>query len=146
MKIFLLFIIGFFFLNSILAQTKTNTENEFCVLKNLSFIDNNKIKYSIYQIIRNDDTCMPYSVIGFNIVVDFSHNERDIVEKLNRECWIKLLNNRNTDWAANLILYDLHKKDAFALMNKGTRKLWLKYLKPRDLIYWKKRAADKIEY
>ena len=64
--------------------------------------------------------------------------ERRIIKSINKEEWIKLLLNNKTDWAANLILYDLYKKNAVVFNTViKSRKDWINVSKDTDVSYWK---------
>ncbi len=53
--------------------------------------------------------------------------------------WQCLLDNPKTDWAANLILYQLYEKDAILYKKIKNRNDWLKTKKDEDIAYWKKK-------
>lgn len=53
------------------------------------------------------------------------------------EEWLCLLTNQATDWAANLILYQLHERDALLFKKIKKREDWVKGMKERDIAYWK---------
>jgi len=59
---------------------------------------------------------------------------------LSKEEWMFLLSDKTTDWAANLVLYHLFKKEAFdfAYSNIKDRTAWLIKKKYQDdILYWK---------
>ena len=103
---------------------------------NLAFIKNEKFKYSI--ILMSCDTCVPISNIGYRVKVQLSKKEEETVRKITFDTWKELLNNHNSDWAANLILYSIYDKDAFLLSKNDKRDLWVKYLKKEDFLFWDK--------
>ena len=109
------------------------------VSDDISFITNKKIKYSIPLTIC--DTCATISNIGgFKVFVDLSEKEEEIVRRINKKAWLMLLKNPKTDWAANLILYDIFDKNALLFsFPKLTRKDWLVCLREQDLKFWKNR-------
>lgn len=100
----------------------------------LTFINNKKIKYYIGLVAC--DTCAPIINIGYRVVVELSEKEQEIIKKINSKTWLKLLNNDSTDYAANLILYDIYDKDALILSMYDSKELWNKYLKKDDLEHW----------
>jgi hypothetical protein len=59
---------------------------------------------------------------------------------MNWNDWNFLLNSDSTDYAANLILYDIHNKDALIMtqiMSQTNRiEFWRKYRKNEDLKFW----------
>ncbi len=95
----------------------------------MEFINNKSLKYQI--IILACDTCAPISNIGYRVLVELSNNERKLIKKISYAEWMRLLISEKSDWAANLILYNLFDRDASLLARRDTRSLWLKYLKKR---------------
>jgi len=126
----------FIFLSLIVfgCYAQNNKHNEKIKTTNLAFISNEKIKYSI--VLMSCDTCAPISNIGYRVKVKLNKEEESKVRILTSDSWRKLLNNCNSDWAANLILYSLYDKDAFILSKNNNRNLWVKYLKKEDLDFW----------
>lgn len=112
-----------------------------CLIKNipvidLLFIKNQKIKHSI--VLMSCDTCVPIRNIGYRVIVELNKKNNAIVKKISKENWLKLLNNNCTDYAANLLLYSMYKKDALILSKNDGIESWRKYLKKDDLAYWSK--------
>jgi hypothetical protein len=103
----------------------------------IQFINNKDLKYKI--IILACDTCAPISNIGYRVLVVLSNNERKLVKKIKYDEWNLLLNSEKSDWAANLVLYNLFDKDAFLLARNPSRNLWVKYLKKDDIEFWHKK-------
>ena len=118
-----------------------NTRDSSKTLKNISFIENSKIKHEI--VLLACDTCVPITNIGYRVRVVLSENENEIIKKLNYENWMSLLSDNNSDWAANLILYNMYNKDAFLLARNDNRVLWITSFKQDDLKYWKKHLTKK---
>lgn len=112
-------------------NTKLN-ENKNTV--DLSFISNERIKYSI--VLRSCVTCVPIRNIGYRVNVQLNEEEEVKVKNITSETWKVLLNNSNSDWASNLILYSLYDKDALLLSMNDDRELWSKYYKKEDLDFW----------
>jgi hypothetical protein len=102
----------------------------------ISFINNEKIKYSI--VLKSCDTCVPISNIGYRVLVELNEKEDLIVKKLKKESWVSLLNDDKSDWAANLLLYYLHDKNAIIFRRKEAVEMWHSYFKKEDLDYWHK--------
>jgi len=122
------FALSFIYLSSA-AQEKplfTNNTLKYGVLKtSLEIVDTNKIRVPRYY-----------------IKVQLSDSIRSEVKKLNHAEWMKLLLDRNTDWAANLCLYDLFEKDAVIVrLFIATRKEWVRCCKEEDIEYWKKNLS-----
>lgn len=71
------------------------------------------------------------------IKVYFKKGIEKKIKGLQFEEWISLLSDEDTDWAANLCLYDIYKRDAsFLKIDKG-RSYWKKCCKENDLAFWK---------
>ena len=128
-------IVSIILLNSCYAQKKLNTEIKDCGKDDITFINNKTIDYSI--VMMSCDTCVPIRNIGYRVVVNLKEKDMKIIEKLNRNCWIALLQNDKSDWAANLILYSLKNEDAL-LLSQSDVDDWKKNLKKNDLIHWEK--------
>lgn len=73
----------------------------------------------------------------YMIDVKLSESEKKQLKALSKSFWIDCLQNTKTDWAANLLLYDLYEKDAIFYWNKiKTRSDWILIGKIEDLAYW----------
>lgn len=60
------------------------------------------------------------------------------LDTLSTTCWIYLLEDRNSAWKTNLLLYYLHDRDALYLVAR-TEEEWLSSdLRRDDIEYWKK--------
>ena len=103
----------------------------------LAFISNENIKFETF--LKSCVTCVPISNIGHRVRIHLSKEEEVKVRNITSETWKVLLNNSNSDWAANLILYSIYDKDAFLLSKYNNRELWSKNLKNEDLDFWNKK-------
>ena len=105
----------------------------------LSFIRNDSIKFA-YGFRTPSLLDKHYVPSYYDIHVTINKEERSTAKRLSRECWISLLNDKSTDWAANLILYDLYRKDAtdFRIFDLKSRDDWVLQMKKRDVAYWTK--------
>ena len=127
-------ILSFLVLGCFAQNKKPNTDLK---ATDLSFINNRTLKHQI--VILACDTCAPISNIGRRVRVTLSEKNELKVKQIAPETWIILLNNKKSDWAANLILYSLYNKDAFFLSRYDERELWIKHIKEEDLDFWKKK-------
>jgi len=100
----------------------------------LSFIQNKKMKYTIA--LKSCDSCIPIKNIGYKVILSLNNNQKDIVKKIEKRTWIKLLHDNDKDSAANLILYSINNREAFLLTTINSEEEWRKYLKEKDLEYW----------
>jgi hypothetical protein len=132
MKKYLLFI----FLSLVVfgCYSQSNKHNKKIKMTDLAFINNKKIKYSI--VLMSCDTCVPIKNLGYRVKMQLSKEEKIRVRSITSDAWKALLNNCNSDWASNLILYSLYDKDAFLLSKNNDRELWVKYLKKEDFDFW----------
>lgn len=126
MKLLFLFLV----ISSTLSGQSRNTHNS----ENLYFIKNGKIKYSV--VLLSCDTCVPIRNIGYRVIVKLKNVESKMLKKISKKTWIKLLQNKNTDFATNLILYSVYSKDALLLTKNESIQEWRKYLKEEDIYYW----------
>ena len=67
-----------------------------------------------------------------------SLNNRKKLKKVKINDWMVLLESKNTDWAANLYLYSLFKRDATQFEVVKTKEEWRNCCKEKDLEFWKK--------
>jgi hypothetical protein len=82
-----------------------------------------------------------YKPISYSIRVKISKEQREICKQISNDQWLGLLQDEKTDWAANLILYDLFEKDALTYLNTyKSRSVWIKLgQRDADIKYWKER-------
>ncbi|MBS1690051.1 MAG: signal recognition particle [Bacteroidetes bacterium] len=116
---------------------------------NIEFIDDSTVKYSVGDIdfinnstIKYDavllacDTCVPIKNIGFRIILQLYKNQYKTIKNINAKEWLRLLNQKSTDFAANIILYSIYDKDATVISAFATPEKWRRVLKDDDLKYW----------
>jgi len=123
-----------------------NNDIGFIDKKELAWLQNDSIRFSILPVDRRDSI---EKCFVFIVCVDFkSYENVKIAERIPPLQWIELLNDENTDWAANLCLYNMRFRDAFFYLGDGirTRKAWLKTNKYReDLDYWSKIMWEEVK-
>lgn len=105
----------------------------------LSFIRNDSIKFRYG--FRTPSLFDKHPVPSYYVIhVTINKEQRIAAKGVNRECWIRLLKDKSTDWAANLILYDLYQKDAtdFRILDLKSRDDWVLEIRQRDISYWTK--------
>lgn len=139
MKSIILFVSVLFLFSGCNAQNPETTTQGGSM--KYSFINNNKIKYSI--VLTSCDTCIPITNIGYRVKVQLTKKEEIFVRKISSSTWDTLLNNINSDWAANLILYHIYDKDALLLSRNNNKELWTKYLKNDDISFWRQKLQKK---
>ena len=106
----------------------------------LSFCYNDSIKYSFGLVgmkLINMNEVIPSKYI---VVIDLNEEQAMILKNITKNTWLELLKDTTTDWASNLLLYHLKKRDAieFYAVIKN-RKDWILLKKNKeDLKYWKK--------
>lgn len=105
----------------------------------LSFIDNRKVKYSI--VIMACDTCEPIESKGYRVVVDLTNDQKKLARTLDNASWIKLLKHSSSDFAANLILYQLYDRNASLFLEDYQQNEWRKFDKQKDLEFWRSEFA-----
>jgi hypothetical protein len=100
------------------------------------YINNKTIAFRIFTTsldAQSRDSVIPSQNV---IKVNLSDEVKLKLKKNSAEEWLELLNNKNTDWAANLILYELYEKDATKFMVITSRKKWESKYKSIDTHYW----------
>src|SRR5689334_17466916 len=78
------------------------------------FLNNDSLSFKVLRQstkIKSENEATP---VMYLIKVNLSTEQRREVEKIKKEDWLKLLASDNTDWIANLILYDLFRKNAIS--------------------------------
>ncbi|MDB5221574.1 MAG: signal recognition particle [Chitinophagaceae bacterium] len=105
----------------------------------ISFINNDSVKFSFHFI--SPSLLDKHRIPSQHIVrVELSKEKRIKAKELKRADWMRLLNDTTSDWAANLILYDLFRKDATLYWGTDniSRFYWLYLFRKDDLKYWKR--------
>ena len=100
-----------------------------------SFIDNKKIKFKILKIA--DESTFPITDIGYRVIIDLDSKENRILEGVKKEEWIQMLRNNKKDYAANILLYYLYKREAAVLLVHIGIREWRISMKDDDISYWK---------
>ena len=100
------------------------------------FIDNRTIKYNITLVAC--DTCAPIHDIGYRVRISLSAKEDSIIKLINKRQWLSMLNDKKTDFAANLLLYRLYARDAVVFLHIKDAADWRLSLKDDDLYYWRR--------
>lgn len=105
----------------------------------VSNIITNDINYSVWRIspIVSDTIVLvpPKNVIHISI----SDSLKLRLREFSYETWVNLLEDTNSDWGANLVLYELYEKDATVFKVIKKREDWVRIYKNDDLSYWKKK-------
>jgi len=105
----------------------------------LSRLSNDSIKYDIVRVspkfIGINKVTAPQTLVGVNIKED----ELTLLKKVKRHDWLTALNDPKRDWAANLVLYALYKKDATIFTVRKNREDWVGTAKSKDIDFWKKK-------
>lgn len=126
---------GMFFISLLVITTTYSWGQK--VSQRLIGITNKSIKFRIIKTptIILDSARVNLSQTLVDVVLSKSSEER--VKKLKAEDWISLLSNSSTDWAANLCLYEIYKRDAVLLRADRGRGYWVNCCKEKDIVYWR---------
>lgn len=116
-----------------------------------SYINNGCDEVAIKELINNLDLqvymascsdCAPIRNKGYRVGIHpaRSNNDYEVIDslgnKLSADCWMRLLKNNSSSWKTNLLLYNLHDRDAVHL-NGMTEEEWhSSELKSTDLNFW----------
>ena len=121
-------LISLFFIKNAMAQqdsllgTFKNDSFKFTIIRiSPKFIDSNRIEPSI-------------TIVESSI----SKRDKEKIENLKYSDWFKLLTNEKTDWATNLYLYEIYRRDASIFENVKDIKSWRFCCKKEDLDFWRK--------
>lgn len=98
------------------------------------FINNRTIKYNILLVAC--DTCAPIHDIGYRVRISLSAKEDSIIKHISKGQWLSMLNDKKTDFAANLLLYRLYEREAIVLLHYNNAPEWRQAMKENDLHYW----------
>ena len=98
------------------------------------FINNRTIKYNILLVAC--DTCAPIHDIGYRVIISLSAKEDSIIKHISKGQWLSMLNDKKTDFAANLLLYRLYEREAIVLLHYNNAPEWRQAMKENDLHYW----------
>lgn len=101
-------------------------------------IKNKNISFEVYTYhmdFTEDERPKSNKLIETNIK---NHAVWDCIKTLTTDQWIYLLNKPESDWAANLILYQLYEREAilFSYIIRR-REDWIGYRRDGDIAYWK---------
>jgi|GEM_PF-5715206 len=105
---------------------------------NLKWINNDNIKYHVvFAADYNEKDILPLSISRYLILAEISATCYDSLRKFQWSEWQTLLNSAKSDWAANLLLYYIYKKDAivFNCVIKS-RNDWIGQNKTNDVKEW----------
>ena len=100
------------------------------------FINNRTIKYNILLVAC--DTCAPIHDIGYRVRISLSAKEDSIIKHISKRQWLSLLNDKKTDFAANLLLYQLYEREAIMFLQIKDASDWRLAMKDDDLYYWRR--------
>ena len=100
------------------------------------FINNRTIKYNILLVAC--DTCAPIHDIGYRVRISLSAKEDSIIKHISKRQWLGMLNDKKTDFAANLLLYQLYEREAIMFLQIKDASDWRLAMKDDDLYYWRR--------
>ena len=101
-------------------------------------LNNNSVRFQVYRASLNIIDENKVTDPKLLITVTKSASDTKTISGVSREDWLAALSNPKYDWAANLLLYELYKKDATVFEVVKTRKQWLNGYKDVDIEFWKK--------
>lgn len=103
----------------------------------INILNNDSIKFSLYNVslIMHPNWVIEPSKLCVKVALDDDTRKELIKFKYNQ--WMELLANPRTDWAANIVLYDLFKIDATEYIVIKNRADWIRTIKKRDTAFWK---------
>ena len=127
-------IVQIMFILSCSAQKTSNERERDLYVNELSFINNRSLNFSIKRVAS--DSCFPIIDIGYRIRVKLTPKQDSLIRKLKKRQWINMLNNNTTDYAANILLYYIHNRDATVLLYNRSLKDWRDGMKNEDILYW----------
>ena len=120
----------FFFILFMLFSLKS-----FSQIDTTNLFNNDSIKYTIVKVSEKGNSSL-VKVSFHYIKIDISKELKKYLFKLDDGFWLKHLSNETSDWATNLLLYYLYRRDAIVFLRIYTdREKWLRR-KNEDIAYW----------
>lgn len=115
----------------------------FATAQSPTFIHNDSITFAVLRKSSEFVDNKGYEPISYKLRVKITREQREICKQISNDEWLGLLQDENTDWAANLILYDLFEKDALTyLKTYKNRTVWIQLgQRDADIKYWKNRLT-----
>jgi len=103
-----------------------------------SFCYNDSIKYTFGYVgmkFLGNGKAIPFKYL---LNVDLDSTQKSKLKKIHKLTWLNLLMNKKTDWASNLLLYYLYKKDAieFVAVIKNRKDWILTEKNKKNLKHW----------
>jgi hypothetical protein len=109
----------------------------FYVARGQKYISNDSIKYSII-ITMPDFENGDYISDNILRITSIDSSKLAWAQSLSKKEWLTMLSNEKTDWAANLLLYQLNKRDALVFKIIKSRDSWIIKRRKADIAYWEK--------
>lgn len=102
-----------------------------------AFVNNDAFTFKVLSVVKEDSLGdFMYSMYWVDIAFpDYAFRTK--LKALPKNKWLQLLENENSDWAANLILYNLYERDAARYTVVHTREAWMYKRKADEIEYWK---------
>lgn len=125
-------IISFFLIKPVIGQQ----DSLITIFKNDSFN---------FRIIRTSSKILDSNRIELSAVLIesmISKMDKEKIANLKYSDWLRLLNNEKTDWAANLYLYEIYRRDASIFENIKSIERWRVCCKKEDVDFWRKTLID----
>ena len=98
--------------------------------------NNDSIRFELRFYTVSATTQKKHPVSSHRIIVEMSTRLRQVLFEKDSLFWVTHLSDSTSDWATNLILYDLYKKDAMQFVYFKDRERWLS-IKNEEINYWK---------
>ncbi|MCC6182385.1 MAG: signal recognition particle [Bacteroidia bacterium] len=104
-----------------------------CKGKSIEILNNKTLPYDVAMV--SCDTCVPIRNLGYRVVINLQEKDEKEISKIDTKCWMVLLSDSSSDWAANLMLYSLYDEDAI-LLSRVNEKTWRTKMKAKDIKKW----------
>lgn len=124
-----------FFLAILCNSYRSTSQNTgLCLL-----VKNENLRFTIWNIspVFNDSEIIVEPNIVVHVSIPDSIKRR--FKNISVNEWINLLENIESDWAANLILYEIYEKNALVFEFVKKREDWVRMYRKEDIEYWKQK-------
>ena len=106
------------------------------------YINNRNVQFRVWFISPQIDDTIVVVEPKFVVHVTMDDNVKSLVKYLKRDDWRLLLRDTTMDWATNLLLYELYKKDGHRFKGILNRDEWISVSAKEDEEFWMSKLSE----